>query len=219
MGATIQSRIPADARGASIACNGIRGRRGPRVSATARFTHALAAYIAHLNETRGRIALHTGTHGVMLSATPGRAWARVVGLDSSGGRSAIAFVEIATGDIYAPDGWRGPRRNVPRGNIYQFNAAIEAARPWVVTRVGTESSPTTFDRGSGSATVAKFTKEGLESVITRRVSNTGETREQARAAILEITERLNRGELTLNVIGDNGEHLGVRDKNGFRPSS
>jgi hypothetical protein len=65
-----------------------------------------------------------------------------------------------------------------------------------------------------------FTPEGLEEVITRRIANTGETRDEARSAILKLTERLNRGEMVLDVRNfETGEHLGYRDENGFRPAS
>lgn len=65
-----------------------------------------------------------------------------------------------------------------------------------------------------------LTPEALESLISRRIANTGETREEARAAILATTGQLNRGELVLDVVDfKTSEHLGYRDADGFRPAS
>ena len=49
-----------------------------------------------------------------------RKYVRVIRTDSHGsGRSVHCFVEKATGNIYKPDGWKGPARNFVRGNIYR----------------------------------------------------------------------------------------------------
>ncbi len=51
------------------------------------------------------------------SAMPGRKYRRIVSETPGQGRSAVVFVELATGDLWKPAGWKGPERNFPRGNI------------------------------------------------------------------------------------------------------
>ena len=45
----------------------------------------------------------------------GKKFVRIVSV-GSGNRSAYCFIEIATGNILKPDGWKGPAKGV-RGNI------------------------------------------------------------------------------------------------------
>jgi len=66
----------------------------------------------------------------------------------------------------------------------------------------------------------QFTDEALEEVITRRIANTGETRAEARAAILKITDDLNAGRIELEVFDDgSGLVIGRRDKDGYHPNA
>ena len=57
----------------------------------------------------------------VMIATKGPKFFRIVRNEGEFSRSAYAFVERATGNIYKPAGWKGPEKNFPRGNIYQEN--------------------------------------------------------------------------------------------------
>jgi len=46
-----------------------------------------------------------------------RVWQTSHGLNQVGGKSAVAFIDKATGDVYKPDGWKKPARGI-RGNIF-----------------------------------------------------------------------------------------------------
>jgi hypothetical protein len=63
-----------------------------------------------------------------------------------------------------------------------------------------------------------LTEEALQDIITRRVANTGETREEARAEILKVTADLNAGRIALEVFDDEGFVIGRRDKDGYHPN-
>ena len=64
-----------------------------------------------------------------------------------------------------------------------------------------------------------LTEEAIEEIVTRRIANgTGETRAEARAAILKVTEDLNAGRIALEVFDDEGFVIGRRDKDGFHPN-
>jgi len=60
-----------------------------------------------------------------LSTMYGRRYVRIVREDSSGSRSAHAFVDRTNGDVMKAASWKGPAKNFARGNIY------DAARPGV----------------------------------------------------------------------------------------
>lgn len=77
------------------------------------------AYIARLNAVGAERHASRGNHGPAptFAIDPGgKKFLRVVET-FNGGRSAWAFVEVATGDVYKPAGWKGPERNFSRGNI------------------------------------------------------------------------------------------------------
>lgn len=86
------------------------------------FETALTAYLARLNTTDGWVG-NTRPHGRVISAEQGRRWVRLVATDEAGQRSAVGFVDPADGSIWAPDGWKRPRRNFPRGNVYRLAVA------------------------------------------------------------------------------------------------
>lgn len=52
-----------------------------------------------------------------LSIERGRRYARIVSTDA-GSRYAFAFVDLESGDVLKPDGWKGPTKNFARGNIF-----------------------------------------------------------------------------------------------------
>lgn len=79
------------------------------------FDAVMQKYLAWV-ESSGSYMANTRAHGRTLSYTKGKRFARVIGWTGVS-RHAIAFVELSTGDIYAPDGWKGPRLNFSRGNI------------------------------------------------------------------------------------------------------
>lgn len=61
-----------------------------------------------------------------LSLDPGGVrYVRVVATDGPS-RSALAFVECATGNVYKPDGWKRPAKGV-RGNIYGDTRGVASA--------------------------------------------------------------------------------------------
>lgn len=80
--------------------------------------------LAFCDVIQKRIAEHFAKHLDRLTpptVSPdkgGRKFIRIVRQDVDGsGRSVIVFVEKSTGLIWKPDGWKGPEKNFPRGNI------------------------------------------------------------------------------------------------------
>lgn len=65
--------------------------------------------------------------GTTLSIDPGgKKFIRIVASQYNGkSRSAFAFIDIATGDVLKPDGWKRPAKGA-RGNIYTENLGIGA---------------------------------------------------------------------------------------------
>lgn len=73
------------------------------------FEEALACYLG---------ALDAVSRGTNYSITRGRKFLRVVQApDGTDHRSAFAFIHIETGQVLAPNGWKGPSRSY-RGNIF-----------------------------------------------------------------------------------------------------
>jgi hypothetical protein len=67
-------------------------------------------------------ALHTAANFPILATdkhgyTVGTKYARVWRDSSNGQRFVDFFVEMATGDVWKADGWKGPAKNFVRGNI------------------------------------------------------------------------------------------------------
>lgn len=82
----------------------------------------IAAYLAALNAqsvtSNAAKGYRPEVARVYSVETGGRKFLRVVAKDRTGvGRTAFLFIEVATGDLYKPAGWKGPARNFPRGNI------------------------------------------------------------------------------------------------------
>lgn len=61
-----------------------------------------------------------GVHAPTLLVMPGHRYARIVAQREAGGqiveRSAFAFIDMDTGDIHKPDGWKKPAKHA-RGNL------------------------------------------------------------------------------------------------------
>ncbi len=55
----------------------------------------------------------------------GKKYLRVVSSSGAHDRSAYAFIEVATGNVLKPDGWKGPAKGA-RGNIYTENLGVGA---------------------------------------------------------------------------------------------
>jgi hypothetical protein len=59
----------------------------------------------------------------------GRKYARVWNAYGDGrGRSVVAFVDLATGDIYKPEGWKRPAKHI-RGNVLSSQGGMECIEP------------------------------------------------------------------------------------------
>lgn len=65
----------------------------------------------------------------------------------------------------------------------------------------------------------RFSPQALEEIISRRIANTGETREQAREVITRVTDALNAGHIELEVFDKSGVVIGKRDKDGYHPNA
>ena len=83
------------------------------------FDAALTAWLARCQE---RIDKHYAAHCPRLTiphleVMRGPKFLRIVRADGTS-RSAFAFVEKATGNVYKPKSWKGPTRNFARGSIY-----------------------------------------------------------------------------------------------------
>ena len=83
------------------------------------FETALAAWLAAAPKV---IADHDKRYdfdfGTKLVLERNRKYIRVVRTDRSSSRSAHCFIDKADGNIYKPAGWKGPKKNFPRGNIF-----------------------------------------------------------------------------------------------------
>jgi hypothetical protein len=88
---------------------------------------AIAAYVSKLDAT----VEPSDVERIRFEADPrGRKFTRIVrvigrhddGPDVS--RSALCFVERATGKIWKADGWKGPALNFPRGSVYELPDAL-----------------------------------------------------------------------------------------------
>lgn len=94
----------------------------PSEPARPSFEVALAAWLEQsqqrVNERHAREFPTSQFEPRQLSIDPGGVkFVRVVATDGPS-RSALAFVERATGDIFKPDGWKKPAKGA-RGNIYR----------------------------------------------------------------------------------------------------
>jgi len=59
-----------------------------------------------------------------LTVERGKRYVRVI-RDEGNSRSAFAFVDITTGDVLKPAGWKGPAKGA-RGNIYTPRLGVSA---------------------------------------------------------------------------------------------
>lgn len=92
------------------------------LSASPSFDEALAAWLersqARIDAEHAARKLDARIEARKLSLDPGGVkFVRVVATDGPS-RSALAFVERATGDVYKPDSWKRPAKGA-RGNIYR----------------------------------------------------------------------------------------------------
>jgi hypothetical protein len=62
---------------------------------------------------------------VLIEVMAGPKYVRFVRVDGSS-RSAMGFVELATGAIYYPKGWAGPTKNHVRGNVFADDYGLSA---------------------------------------------------------------------------------------------
>jgi hypothetical protein len=78
------------------------------------------AHQVQVNEAYGRddSRFETPTISIMW----GRRYARIV-FAHAGQRTARAFVDMTTGDVLKPDGWKGPARHA-RGNVLDVHAGL-----------------------------------------------------------------------------------------------
>lgn len=83
----------------------------------ANITLALTAYITAC--ANGARFPSTAAYGRTLGFELGKRYAKVFAVDTSFSRSVVAFVDMATGDIYKPASWKGPAKGV-RGNVMTF---------------------------------------------------------------------------------------------------
>ncbi len=82
-----------------------------------------AQYVTELQERANKhfAALYLSSSPPKITVDPsGRKYLRVVE-NRATQRSVIAFVEKATGLIWKADGWAGPAKNYPRGEITDLN--------------------------------------------------------------------------------------------------
>jgi hypothetical protein len=97
------------------------------VAAPQSFDAALATW---LDIAQGIVDANHQQHGFsgkpgQVSVDPGgKKFLRIVKTDGSS-RSAYAFIDVATGDVLKPDGWKRPAKGA-RGNIYTGDAGVSA---------------------------------------------------------------------------------------------
>lgn len=96
---------------------------------TSEFQTALGRWLAGAQQTLdGFFTTHfPNTQVPVLKLSPGgKRYLRVIRcetVDAESG-SAFAFIEVATGNVYKPDGWKGPAKGA-RGNIYAFDGGLD----------------------------------------------------------------------------------------------
>lgn len=93
----------------------------------ARFAEALARYmegaLALRQERLNQIYTKAPAPAAEVAAMPGKQLVRIV-MGDSGSSAAYSFVDIATGDVYKPDGWKRPAKHA-RSNIYSERNGLE----------------------------------------------------------------------------------------------
>jgi hypothetical protein len=84
----------------------------------------LVALRSFLDQAQALVDTHRvgSTAGPKLAVdSQGKRYVRIVEIDPHhGGRSAWAFIDVATGDILKPDGYKRPAKHA-RGNIFDAN--------------------------------------------------------------------------------------------------
>ena len=98
---------------------------------------ALEIYLERLNESVAASWPYEHTSPTTYAVEkPGRKYDRVVAFNGGPGGSAHCFIERATGLVWKPDGWKGPTKNFPRGNIYELPFLPENPAADVIAMVG-----------------------------------------------------------------------------------
>ncbi len=125
------------------------------------FEHALARWLAGLTDATGEY--YAATFPTLVPSTyateRGTRYVRVVTVDRGGrgGRSAYCFVDLTTGDLLKPAGWKGPAKGA-RGSIYAadclagcgpYGVAYLNSRGGHYTFVGRENRPSPLPAEAG----------------------------------------------------------------------
>jgi len=90
------------------------------------FDQALTSF---LQDSQKKVDIsHRGSEEAKLEKSEGPKYIRIIYAISSGGkvisRSAWAFVDKETGDVYKPAGWKTPAKKTPRANIFKPDSWI-----------------------------------------------------------------------------------------------
>lgn len=75
-----------------------------------------SALIANFRSWKESTGHRFNNEDYVVTFEEGNKYIRVVRSDADS-TSVVAFVEIATGDIYKPETWKKPAKTKPRGNI------------------------------------------------------------------------------------------------------
>lgn len=106
---------------------------------------ALEIYLERLNASVAASWPHSMLEPTTYSVEkPGRKYDRVVALLAGPRgvpikerqRSVHCFIERETGIVWKADGWKGPTKNFPRGNIYELPFLPENPAADVIAMVG-----------------------------------------------------------------------------------
>jgi hypothetical protein len=96
-----------------------------------RFEEMLSYYVDYLQRINNEYYdehLTNLSHPVVKIDSKGRKYKRIViedhhnGEDDPVSRYVHSFVEIETGNVFKPAGWKGPEKNHVRANIYNYES-------------------------------------------------------------------------------------------------